>query len=363
MKPQNTFISPSKDGRNKRSLRYILSWPYRMGKRFAIQISRVAIHIIDAGYDLVRYIRYSSSIHYSSRDLKKLEASLFFYYHKIEKALSLLVVKPLFGLGYIEKTIELAEQWVYLTGDFDAVVFRGAYAALISYKNHVGGELQKSRPRIYERLEHFIVENARPDVDLSMGGTMTISNDELTTNCRSLNFEDLIKQRHSVRVFTEKHIPDEDINNAIRLAQHTPSVCNRQCWQVHVFTSENDKTKILQHQSGNLGFGNQADRVLLLSADLRSFFTSGERQQASVDMGMFAMSLILSFEAMGIASCCLNLCLSAGKENSLRKAALLPKWEKPIMLIVIGYPPKSLKVAVSARKSTESLLSFRELNN
>ena len=124
MKPQNLFKSPNKDGRKKRSLRYIFSWPYRMGKRFANQVGLVAIHIIDAGYDLVRYIRYSSSIHYSSHDRKKLEASLFFYCHKIEKALSLLVVKPLFGLGYIEKTLNLVEQWVHLTGDFDAVVFR-----------------------------------------------------------------------------------------------------------------------------------------------------------------------------------------------------------------------------------------------
>ena len=146
--------------------------------------------------------------------------------------------------------------------------------------------------------------------------------------------------------------------HAVRLAQHTPSVCNRQCWQVHVFTSDTDKRKILQHQNGHQGFGHLADRVLIISADLRSFFTSGERQQASVDSGMFAMSLILSFEAMGIASCCLNLCLNAGQENTLRKAAHLPKWEKPIMMIVIGYPPKSLKVAVSARKSVEVSIKF-----
>lgn len=312
---------------------------------------------------MIRFIRYSSSVFYSSQDLKKLEASLFFYYHKIEKALSLPIVKPLFGIGYIETTIKLAEQWVHLTGDFDAVVFRGTYSALVSYQNHVGQALQKSNPKIYTHLEKFIVENARPDMDLNIGGTMEIHNEDLTTTRRMLNFEDLISQRHSVRVFTDKHISDEEINKAVGLAQHTPSVCNRQCWRVHVFTTEGDKNKILQHQNGNQGFGYLADRVLLITADLRSFFTSGERQEASVDSGMFAMSLILSLESMGIASCCLNLCLDAGKENALRKTALLSKWEKPIMLIVIGYPPKSLKVAVSARKTTESMLNFRDLNN
>ncbi|MDO9087609.1 MAG: nitroreductase family protein [Anaerolineaceae bacterium] len=312
---------------------------------------------------MVRYIRYSSSVYYSPHDLKRLEAALFFYYHKIEKALSLPIVKPLFGLGYIENTLKLVEQWVQLTGDYDAVVFRGAYSALVSYKSHVGQSLQKSNPKIYERLEQLIFEYERPDIDLNLGGTLEIHNENLTTNNRIQKFEELIRQRHSVRVFTEKHIPDEEIYNAVKLAQHTPSVCNRQCWHVHVFTSDKDKTKILQHQNGNRGFGHLADRVLLITADLKCFFTSGERQQPSIDAGMFAMSLILSFEAMGIASCCLNLNLNAGKESAFRKTALLSKWEKPIMLIVIGYPPKSLKVAVSARKSIESLLSFRDLNN
>lgn len=360
MKSQNSTISTIETEKKNPSLQNIFSWPYRIVKQIGGQSNRLATHFFDTGYDLVRYLRYSNSFFYSTDDPKKLEAMLFFYYHKIEKGLSLPVVKPLFGLGYIETTLKLVEKWVKLTGDMDAIVFRGAYSALVSYKNTVGPVLQKEHQNIYSRLEKLIVDYKRPSMELSIGGTIEISKKDFPGNDHTLDFADLIQQRHSVRVFIERHIPDEAIFVAVRLAQHTPSVCNRQCWHVHVFSSLVDKTRVLQHQNGNEGFGHLADRVLLITADLRSFLSSGERNQASVDSGMFAMSLILAFESQGISSCCLNLCLSARKEIAFRKTTKLPKWEKPIMLIAIGYPPESLKVAVSARKSPEAVVSFRE---
>jgi len=362
LKPQNSFKSPNETEKKYWSLQNIFSSPYRIGKLIGGQTTRLAIHFFDAGYDFVRYLRYSNSFFYSTDDPKKLEAMLFFYYHKIEKALSLPVVKPVFGLGYIETTLKLVKKWVRLTGDLDAVVFRGAYSALVSYKNSVGPLLQKEYPNIFSQLEKLIVEYARSDLELNFGGTIEITNENLTQNWQALNFGDLIQQRHSVRVFTERHIPDEILSNAVRLAQYTPSVCNRQCWHVHVFSSPIDKTRVLQYQNGNEGFGHLADRIILITADLRSFLSSGERHQASVDSGMFAMSLILVFQSQGIASCCLNLCLSAHKEIALRKTTKLSKWEKPIMLIAIGYPPENLKVAFSARKLPESVVSFRDLH-
>jgi nitroreductase len=325
-------------------------------------VSQLIFHSLDASYDLFRYLRYSNSFLYSSDNRQKLESLLFFYYHKIEKGLAMPTVKPLFGLGYIETTLELAEKWVQRTSDQEAVVFRGAYAALADYQKHVAKLLSQARPDIVRHLDQFLTDYAQPDQDLSCGGTITISKKEKSETCQSMNFERFVYQRHSVRSFVERHIPDTAIVHAVKLAQRTPSVCNRQCWRVHIFTSPADKARILQHQNGNEGFGHLADRVLLITADLRSFLSSGERHQASVESGMFAMTLILAFEAQGIASCCLNLCLSAFGEIALRRESRISEWEIPIMLIVIGYPPESLQVAISARKSTESMLTFHNLD-
>ena len=340
----------------------ILAGPVRflkLGRRLVFQL---LLHSLDAFYDLFRYLRYSNSFNYSPSDRQKLESLLFFYYHKIEKALALPEVKPLFGLGYIETTLDLAERWAQLTCDLKAVVFRGAYAALSSYREHVAQPLSQARPDVAHRLDQFLADYAQPDQDPNLGGTVTISQEEVHETCQSMNFERFVCRRHSVRNFIERHIPDSAIVQAVKLAQRTPSVCNRQCWRVHVFTSPADKARVLQHQNGNEGFGHLADRVLLITADLRSFISSGERNQAFTDAGMFAMTLILAFEAQGIASCCLNLSISAFKDIALHRACGIPEWEIPIMMIVIGYPPESLQVAVSVRKPTESVLSFRDLD-
>ena len=77
------------------------------------------------------------------------------------------------------------------------------------------------------------------------------------------------------------------------MAQQSPSDCNRQPWRVHAYTSPEDKERVLRVQNGNSGFGHEAARVLLISADTRTFVTSGERHEAYVNCGMFAMTLLL----------------------------------------------------------------------
>lgn len=340
------------------SYRNIMRQPKLWSKRIKRVVFQFVNHCIDACYDLYRYLRYSNSINFSSDDRQKLESLVYFYYHKIEKALSLPTVKPLFGLGYIEATLDLAEKWVRQTNDLEAIVFRGAYAALAEYQLHVAQLLYQTRPDVACRLDQFIANYAGLVQHQGFGGTITISQEDILDTSQSMDFERFFSRRHSVRNFIERHIPDSEIERAVKLAQHTPSVCNRQCWRVHVYTSPSDKAMILQRQNGNEGFGHMADRVLLITADLRSFLSSGERRQASVDSGMFAMSLVLALEAQGIASCCLNLCLSATQEIAFRKASCIPQYDVPVMLILIGYPPEKLKVAVSARKPTKSMLTF-----
>jgi hypothetical protein len=138
-------------------------------------------------------------------------------------------------------------------------------------------------------------------------------------------------------------------------------VCNRQSWRVHVFSEAADKAMILRHQNGNLGFGHLADRVLLVTADMRTFVSSGERNQAFLDGGLFSMSLLYALQARGIATCPLNLSISFQVDRRLRKAARIPGWETPLMMIAVGYPPDRLNVAASARLPTESMLFFRSL--
>jgi nitroreductase len=330
-------------------------------KRMRRRSFQLLLHVLDANYDLFRYLRYSNSLCWSTSERQRLEALLFFYYHKIEKALALPEVKPLFGLGYIETTLDLMDRWLAMTADTQAPVFCGAYAALACYREHTAQALAQRRPDLVQRIDKLLADHKDMPADRARGGALAIQAEDMRPACPPADFERFVFQRHSVRNFAKRPVPDANIEYAIKLAQRSPSVCNRQCWRVHVFTSSADKALVLQHQNGNEGFGHLADRILLITADLRSFLSSGERNQAYVDAGMFAMTLLYALQAQGIASCCLNLCTSFTEDVALRRVCRIPAWETAVMMIAIGYPPDSLSVAASARNSTDAVLAFRDL--
>ncbi len=164
-----------------------------------------------------------------------------------------------------------------------------------------------------------------------------------------------------MRQFSPEPVPAEAVTSAVRLAQRTPSVCNRQAWRVHVYSSPADRERVLRTQDGNAGFGHQAAHVLLVTADARAYVTSGERHQAYVDGGMFAMSLVYALQSEGIASCCLNLCNYFFQDMAVHRACRVPPSELPVMMIAIGYPPSEFQVAASPRLHVDEVLSWRTL--
>jgi nitroreductase len=171
-------------------------------------------------------------------------------------------------------------------------------------------------------------------------------------------FDELVLQRHSVRTFTGERISDEVVIDCVGLAQRSPSACNRQSVRVHVYSNKHDIQAILRHQDGNYGFGDTADRLILLAHDNRAVLSSSERNQPYLDAGLFAMTLIYALESRNVASCCLNLSNYWFRDLALRRACRTLPWERPVLLIAIGRSPQSYQVPVSARPPTESILRF-----
>jgi nitroreductase len=143
------------------------------------------------------------------------------------------------------------------------------------------------------------------------------------------------------------------------MASFTPSVCNRQNWKVFVFTSAEDKRRVLAFQNGNRGFGDQASKILLVTADLQGFVAPGERNQGWIDGGMFAMSLLYLFHSLGVGTCCLNWSVKMETDQNMKAAAGIPDSHGVIMLIAVGHYPVHLRVAQSPRKPLRELVVVR----
>jgi nitroreductase len=319
------------------------------------------LHCMDASYDLVQYLRFFTPLHTRAKERRRLQALIFLYYHRIEKALALPERADLFGTSYLGTLLDLLDLWVQSTGDVQAVVFRGAYGALRAYRSWAGKRLEQEFPALSERLDWLLATFAETMTGQEEGGTRQLTATVFQGTVDKIDFEQLVRMRHSVRNFSARPVPEQVISRAVRIAQHSPSVCNRQACRVHVYTSPEDKKRVLLVQNGNSGFGYLAAHILLISAEISAFVTSSERHQAHIDAGMFAMTLVYALQAQGIVSCCLNLSRYCFQDIAVHRVCRIPAWELPIMMIAIGYPPTEFEITLSARLPIEAVLSWRNL--
>ncbi|MRW93035.1 nitroreductase [Duganella sp. FT80W] len=187
------------------------------------------------------------------------------------------------------------------------------------------------------------------------GGTLPTSRAEIE-QARHGGFKSFFESRHSIRQFSGGVVAPDDLRRAVETAQKTPSVCNRQSWQVHAFSQPEQMARLLQIQSGSRGFGEQASAVLVVTSDLRSFLGVAERYQAWIDGGMFAMSLCLALHDLGYGSCCLNWSKEPDADKALRAAAGIEPYQQIIMLLAVGTLPEQFSVARSYRPPVDQVL-------
>lgn len=166
-------------------------------------------------------------------------------------------------------------------------------------------------------------------------------------------FESFVSSRHSCRNFLDKEVTAETFHKAMKLAVKAPSVCNRQHWRVNFYSGE-DKLKILSLQNGNAGFTDNIPYIAVVSSRLDAFYTPHERNQPYTDGGVFAMNFMYALHSLGVASCALNWCNSFIKERKFSQLGLIPKSEKVILLVAIGYPNLNGVHAMSPRIETSS---------
>jgi nitroreductase len=162
--------------------------------------------------------------------------------------------------------------------------------------------------------------------------------------------------RRSIRNFSGK-ISEESLFKAIELARNAPSTCNRQSIRVHIVKGESKKRELLKIQSGNRGFGDLAECLLILTSDLSAWEAGKLRHGPYMDGGIFTMNLLYSLHYYKIAACPLNLFLPVDKDKKLRSIIPIPDNEAIIVMIAIGSLPEQISIAHSARKSTQSIIT------
>lgn len=200
---------------------------------------------------------------------------------------------------------------------------------------------------------------------------------------RSQAFFDLMKNRRTVREFSDKPVPREVIENAILTAGRAPSGANKQPWHFAVIADPDVKSRLrtAAEEEEREFYGGRASEEWL--KDLEPFATDANKpflEKAPYLIAVFRQSYAVDqetgsrtnnyyvHESAGIASGFLIAALhNAGLATLthtpspmgfLNEVCGRPGNEKAIMLVVAGYPEDDVEVPVIDKKALKEITTW-----
>jgi nitroreductase len=156
-----------------------------------------------------------------------------------------------------------------------------------------------------------------------------------------------IKERRSIRTFTDKNISEEDVKRLLEAARWAPSAGNTQPLELVVVKSNETKRK-LSKAALNQTFIQKAPVVIVVCADVtrssRSYGNRGEQLYSIQDTAAATQNILLAAQELGLATCWIGAFI----EKEVGKAVNAPKKVKPVAIIPVGY--SAIKTKVSTEK-------------
>ena len=267
----------------------------------------------------------------------------------------------------LEKGITMPDRHYGFGYEMVRVIIKRTKAAINEYTiNHI--EIQSTLKdleqylQIHESANFGLPEDISDNINqlLKYKNTDTVSCFESTpleffknTN----NFYEFAHSRHTCRWYSEKPVNKTILVKAIKLAQTAPSACNRQSSKVYIVESKEKKSQVLKLQNGNRGFGHLADKIILITSDMR-YWNFQTRTSAFLDAGIFTMNLLYALHYYKICACTLNAHLSIKQRKQLMTIVGYSESEMPIVFISIGNAPDKFMVAGSQRLDVDSIYRF-----
>jgi nitroreductase len=275
--------------------------------------------------------------------------------HRLEKGLISRPRRRVFATSYIEETVEhlvrgLDRGGGDVRGDAELAWARDVLAA---YFEVVGSspEVDRARARFESARTPLAAGSDQRLVPFirDVSGDPPVSYDALRA---------LAERRRSVRWFEQRAVPREHIDAAIRVALQSPSACNRQPFEFLVFDDSELVQRVAAVPGGTAGFAHNFPVIVALVGKLNAFFSDRDRHLIYIDGSLAAMSFMFALETLGLASCAINTPGVEELEQRLSEVLELQPYERPIMLIALGYPEREGMVPRSQKKALDVLRRY-----
>lgn len=292
-----------------------------------------------------RCIKYNNSDHSKEADL----SSLLVTSHVLEKGITMPNRRLGFGYERVRLVIEKCRSCISKYGS-EPNEIQSAITDLCDYLSiHEKESFQLPEDIItgIRELENYRANN-------KTSSWMLFTPDTFFKEYSS--FEDFTNSRHTCRYYSKEPVKLDKIIDCIRIAQTAPSACNRQSTRVHIIQSQKAKEVVLKYQNGSRGFGQDADKFLLITAD-QSAWDIKQSKSAYIDAGLYTMALLYAMHENKICACTLNAHIYSNEIKDFYKEIGIPQSEIPIVFIAIGNATKEFLIAKSDRITTETIYS------
>lgn len=155
-----------------------------------------------------------------------------------------------------------------------------------------------------------------------------------------MDFEQLTRDRRSVRAFRPDPVPDETIERLLSAAVRAPSAGNLQAWEFVVVRDPETKRRLAQ-AAFDQSFVAEAPLVIVTCRNLlRNAFRYGRRGRdfySLVDASCASMLLLLAAHNEGLGACFVG----AYRDAEVCRISRLPGHVRPVGIIPIGYPAEA----------------------
>ncbi|MFB9051450.1 nitroreductase family protein [Formosa undariae] len=338
------------DNKKKHYISWAISSPIK---------STIYYSLFDNSFDNEHYRILNGKFNFSSNKLSSgVYARTRRNIHRIEKGISasLLVKREMFAKDYIEETVFGVEELLntkYVNTPFHkwSVDVLNNYFQLVKLDEDLQ-YLSEKWKIMFNKFNIKDLENVNLHIPYNYS-KLPISNIGFS------ELDSLFKRRHSVRWYNDKKVNVKLIKQAVESSLSSPSACNRQPFEVLYITGQ----RLNNMKALKLGFEMFSDNIksfIFIVGDLSSYTEEQDKHLIYIDGGLFAMSLMLSLESLGISSCPINYPDTVGLDDKVQKILDLENYQKGVMLLSVGYANEDSPIPFSAKKELNEI--FREIN-
>lgn len=272
--------------------------------------------------------------------------------HRLEKGLIMQPRRDIFAEDYILETVI---EYKAVLNSVELAELKWATAVLTEYFSVVG-----SRPLIDEAKNLFAVAEKQAAALLfatQLPASVPYRYAELPE--QQVSFAalfQLMQRRRSVRWFLPQQVEVSLIQQAISAASLAPSACNRQPYYFVHLSDAKAAAEVADFAMGTTGFSGNIPQLLVVVGDLSAYPNERDRHVVYIDAALASMQLMLALDTLGLASCPINWPDIEPREQKMAKRLRLQPYQRPVMLIAVGYADPAGGIAYSQKKPAETLL-------